>query len=128
MLRGMGKDLGVCNKHNHLLHLALFFLPVKIKFQLAMLSTILFSKCRNEGKYGVLTKIKFCWSLIPRYVSFIICKSSNWDVVAQLSASSGACMLACLCEVSLTGHACSLGLNMVMNMSNPHVPVCETCR
>lgn len=56
-------------------------------------------------------------------VTFLICKSSNWDVGTQLSVSSGARMLACLYGMSLTGHACSLGLNMVMNMSNPHVPV-----
>lgn len=53
--------------------LSFFLLPVKIKLQLAMFRTILFSKCRN---IGVLTKIQFYWSLIP-YVSFIICKSSN---------------------------------------------------
>ncbi len=55
MLRGMGKDLGVCNKHNHLLHLAIFFLPVKIEFQLAMFSTILFSKCRNGKSFDQIS-------------------------------------------------------------------------
>lgn len=113
-LRGVGK-VWVCATNNHLV------CPSQMFYK--KISLVLYGFILAERWYFIKTGQEvflFCWN---DGFLFFICKSSNWDVGTQLSVSSGELMLACLYGMSLTGHACSLGLNMVMNMSNPHVPV-----